>query len=587
MNPNRIRVDSYPFAAPPSRGKDDGEVIPMVNAGGADGSADVVVIGGGPAGSTAATMLARKGLRVLLLERERFPRDHIGESLLPASMPVLEELGVLPTVRGAGFLPKWGATMVWGTDPAPWSWYFRETNKRYPHAFQVWRPQFDQLLLENSRDHGVDVREGHQVVEVLFDDAAGSPAGAGPAVRASRATGVRYVTDGREGIARARFVVDASGQQALLGRRLGLRRWDDFFRNLAVYAYFEGAARLPPPDETNILVESYPHGWFWNIPLHTGWMSTGAVVDSQAGQEGLRRAGPRAFLEEQIAQAPHTRALLARATLVYGPFVLKDWSYVSDEVAGDGYVLAGDAACFVDPLFSSGVHLALMSGVLAAAYVTTALKHPDLRAPAGGVYKELYYRQYGHFREMARLFYASNRTVESYFWEARRILGADDRLSPRHAFIQAVAGQSPLGYERVVLERGEAPPAFVAGVRAVEAERAARRDRLDRATAAGALARAVPRLVDGVTVQRKPVLADGEFVWGHVLTTAGYPEGMPCSGFVAALVTHLDGRTPVARLVERLQALGDPARGDDIARSALTALGILYVDGTVELEGIP
>src|SRR5437016_4669566 len=258
----------------------------------ADLTADVIVIGGGPGGSTTATVLARQGWQVLLLERERFPRDHIGESLLPASIPVLEELGVLPAVQEAGFLQKWGATMVWGTDQTPWSWYFRETNPRYPHAYQVWRPHFDQLLLDNSRAHGVEVREGHQVVEVLFED--------------DRARGVGYTADGTAGIARARFVVDASGQGALLGRTLQLRRWDSFFQNLAVYGYFAGAQRLPVPDNTNIFIESYPHGWFWHIPLHTGQTSLGAVVDSRTGQEGLRRSGPRRFLLDQIAQAPHT-----------------------------------------------------------------------------------------------------------------------------------------------------------------------------------------------------------------------------------------------------------------------------------------
>src|SRR5688572_30403437 len=148
--------------------------------------ADVIVIGGGPGGSTAATMLARKGWQVLLFERERFPRDHVGESLLPATLPVLEELGVLPAVQAAGFLPKQGATMVWGKNPAPWSWYFRETNQRYPHAYQVWRPDFDQILLDNSRSHGVEVREGHQVRDVCFEQ--------------GRAVGVRYMaSDGTSG----------------------------------------------------------------------------------------------------------------------------------------------------------------------------------------------------------------------------------------------------------------------------------------------------------------------------------------------------------------------------------------------------
>ena len=543
-----------------------------------DLSADVVVIGGGPGGSTTATMLARKGWQVLLLEREHFPRHHIGESLLPASMPVLEELGVLPAVQAAGFLRKWGATMVWGTDKTPWSWYFRETNQRYPHAYQVWRPHFDQLLLDNSRAHGVDVREGYQVTDVLFAD--------------NRAVGVQYTTDGTEGVVRARFVVDASGQGALLGHKLQLRRWDAFFQNLAIYAYFTGARRLPTPDDSNIFIESYPHGWFWHIPLHTGWTSVGAVVDSRLGQEGLRHSGPRPFLFEQIAHAPTTTQMLQEATLVSGPFVLKDWSYISAEVVGDGYILVGDAACFVDPLFSSGVHLALMAGILAAAYVTTALKDPGMRQAAGHVYKELYYKEYGHFRAMAQLFYASNRTVESYFWEARRLLGVADHLSPRHAFIHAVAGQPPRGYERVVLEQGQAPPQFVESVHTLEAERAARRARLAAARTHPDLTRttlyhAVPRLADGVAVQRKPVLAEGEFVWGSVLITAGYPEGLPCSALVAQLVSSIDGQTAVADILARLCAGQDAQQAAPIAASALSALQILYTDGTIaELHGL-
>ena len=545
----------------------------------ADLTADVIVIGGGPGGSTTATMLARQGWQVLLLEREHFPRDHIGESLLPASIPVLEELGVLPAVQEAGFLQKWGATMVWGTDKTPWSWYFRETNQRYPHAYQVWRPHFDQLLLDNSRAHGVEVREGHQVVEVLFED--------------GRARGVGYTADGTAGIARARFVVDASGQGALLGHKLQLRRWDSFFQNLAVYGYFAGAQRLSAPDNTNIFIESYPHGWFWHIPLHTGQTSIGAVVDSRTGQEGLRRRGPRRFLLDQIAQAPHTTRMLREATLASGPCVIRDWSYISDAVVGDGYILVGDAACFVDPLFSSGVHLALMAGVLAAAYVTTVLKDSSMQEAAGRVYKELYYKEYDHFRAMAQLFYASNRTVESYFWEARRLLGAEEHLSPRHAFIRAVAGQPPRGYERVVLEHGQAPTQFIDSVHAVEIERSVRRARLTTVVRSDAdmtrtpLYRAVPRLAPGVQVQRRPVIAAGEFVWGDVLITAGYPEGMPCGRLVAQIVSLIDGRRSVADLLARLCQGSDATRSAQITTHVLTALQILYVDGTIaDLPGV-
>jgi FAD-dependent halogenase len=534
---------------------------------------DVLVIGGGPGGSTAATMLARKGHQVVLLERERFPRHHIGESLLPASIPVLEELGVLPAIQQAGFLPKWGATMVWGKEKTPWSWYFRETNQKYPHAYQVWRPRFDQVLLDNSRVHGVEVREGHTVRQILFED--------------GRAAGVRYTTaDAVERIAHARFIVDASGQSALLGRQLDVRRWDPLFQNLAVYGYFAGAQRLPAPDETNILVESYPQGWFWNIPLHTGWMSVGAVVDSHTGQAGMRHSGPQRFLMEQIAQAPYTRQMLQAANLASGPLVIKDWSYVSDEVVGDGYILVGDAACFVDPLFSSGVHLALMAGVLAAAYVTTSLKDPTMGPAAGRVYKDLYFKEYGHFHDMAALFYSSNRTVDSYFWEARRLFGGDGRLSPRQAFIHAVAGQPPRGYERVVLEHGEAPPEFVHSVHLVESERAARRAQLAAVLRPTDLRQttlhgAVPRLAAGAQVERKPVLAEGEFVWGYVLRTAGYPEGTPCSGLIARLVSLMDGDTSVGELLAKLSEGREAGERALIERSALAALQILYVDGTI------
>ena len=539
---------------------------------------DVVVIGGGPGGSTAATMMARQGLSVILLERETFPRDHVGESLLPASIPVLEELGVLPAVQQAGFLPKYGATMVWGRQNEPWSWYFRETNRRYPHSYQVWRPQFDQLLLDNARVNGVDVREGHQVRAVDF--CSGESSG--------ESSQVHYrAGDGREGVVHARFVVDASGSGALLGRQLGLRSWDPFFQNLAVYGYFTGGKALPAPDQTNIFIESYPQGWLWSIPLHTGQTGVGVVVDSQAGQKGISGQGVGRFFSEQIAQAPHTSKLLRDAQLVSGPLVVKDWSYNSQPMVGDNYILVGDAACFVDPLFSSGVHLALMSGVLAAAYVTSALKDVPLGQAAKTVYQELYFREYSHFRKLAKLFYSGNRTVDSYFWEARRLLGAEKDFSPRRAFIQAVAGQPPRGYERAVLERGQLPADFISEIEGIHGERTRRSAEAaaalsGRGTAGPAIYQLVPILSQGVNVERKPVLGDGEFQWGYVLTTPDGPEGTECSPLVAALISEMKEGAPVAALLENLQRQFSSITPEKLEKDLLATISILYTDGAID-----
>jgi len=563
-------------------------------------STDVLVIGGGPAGSAAATMLARQGWRVLLLERERFPRDHVGESLLPASIPILEELGVLPAVEAQGFVKKLGATMVWGRDRQPWSWFFGETNRRNPHSYQVWRPTFDHLLLDNAADQGVEVRQGWRATEVLLGAQPRQPRenphpvsaanlqspgaeGSAPVVRCQEA-------DGSERLIPARFVVDASGQNGLLGRQLDLRRWDESFRNLAVYAYYLGTARLPPPADTNIFIESYAHGWLWTIPLHTGQASVGAVVDQRIGEERVRELGLEGFLDEQLTQAPHTARMLSNASRVSGPFIVKDWSYACDNIAGDGYVLAGDAACFIDPLFSSGVHLALMSGVLAAAYASTALRSPEMGPEAARVYQELYMKEYHHFREMVRLFYSSNRTVDSYFWEARRILegqdGEESGMSPRASFIQAVAGQPPRGYERMVLERGAAPTAFAESVRAVEEDRKRRQTEIQslldpRNGQPPRILDSTPRLRPGVRVERKPVPGDGVFDWGHVLVTEGHPEGLPCSSLVARLATMVDGQITVRQLLTSLAAEVELGQQEQLLSSVLTTLQILYVDGTI------
>ncbi len=510
---------------------------------------DIVVVGGGPGGSACATLLADQGYRVVLLEREKFPREHVGESLLPASIPVLERLGVMPAIEAAGFVVKHGATLVWGKDPEPWSWYFADDPGQRPTSFQVVRSEFDHILLQNAAAHGVDVREEHQVVEVREDN--------------GRVTGVQYLHDRKEGEIDCRILVDASGQTAILSRKLGLHQWDEHFNNLAVFGYYRNAAHLDPPNNGNIFIESYEHGWLWKIPLHTGVSSVGAVVDKDFGQQALRELGPRKFLETQIALAPHTRELLTESALVDEPNIERDWSYTSRQFAGDGYVLVGDAACFVDPLFSSGVHLALGSATLAANYVKSALEAPQTRIQAAQLYESLYRKQYDYFHLTAQLFYGTNRSADSYFWEARRILG-EDETTPREAFVRVVSGQPPHGYERAVIEHGELPPEIDAEVRRRDA-RAQRRRRATEAITAepGALLRTVPSLPGQVKLEQQRPLADANFQQAFQLVVDSgqrRSEPFPITAVVAACVGQMDGRTSlgeIIRTVDRQHNLRD------------------------------
>ncbi len=534
----------------------------------------ILVIGGGPGGSTAATLLARQGFDIKLFEREVFPREHVGESLLPASIPILDTLGVLPELEAAGFTPKYGATMVWGRDLEPWSWRFAETNPRNPHAYQVWRPAFDLMLLRNAQRNGVTVHEGCRVVDVNLET------GAAKTVTVEAANGEAQLFE-------ADWIVDASGQNGFLARRLDLRVNDEFFRNLAVYSYYRGAQRLPEPDAGNIFIEAYEHGWSWAIPLPDNVMSVGVVVDAAWGGAQLADAPTEEFYRGQLAMTGRTAQMLAGAETIDEPRVIRDWAYTSERLVGDGYILVGDAACFIDPLFSSGVHLALSSAVLASAYVTSALRDPEMRKPAAEVYTQLYMQQYHQFREMAALFYASNRTSDSYFWEARRITQTSDDVSPREAFIAAVAGQPPQGYERVVLERGEAPPDFVEGVAAVEQER----ERRTRAAAGwidsawpdrSPILEMIPVLASGVSLERKPVIGEGQFDWGAVITSSSRPQGAQVSTAVAALVHRIDGRQTVRQLLnDLLDGVPEPTR-NQLTPGLLTALRILYIDGIIE-----
>jgi len=378
---------------------------------------DVVVVGGGPAGSSAAALLARDGRRVLLLEKERFPRYHIGESLIPGCLRVLDVLGMREAVERAGFVVKRGVTFAWGS--GEWSISFDEQAADPNYAFQVERSRFDQLLLDHARSEGVDVRDGVTVRSIDVD--AGDPV---------------IVSDA--GVARARYVVDATGQTSILGRRLGQRQFDESLRNVAIWRYFRGCARLPAPRSGNIAVVRYGDGWWWYIPLEAnegGLTSVGVVLSSEA----YKRLGAdsEAIYEQMRVATPQLGPWLAHAHPVSEYRVTSDWSYRSRRVAGERWLLAGDAAGFVDPLLSTGCYLALTAGYLAGLCLGSVLHDPELQPAAFRYYDASYNRVVDEIHEMVRLFYRTLRPQEA-FDGAQAILG--DPGDPRELFIRLAAG---------------------------------------------------------------------------------------------------------------------------------------------------
>jgi flavin-dependent dehydrogenase len=335
---------------------------------GKDVQTDVVVIGGGPAGSTVSTLIAQQGPKVTLFERETFPRFHIGESLIPETYWVLERLNMLPKLKASPFTQKHSVQFVnsQGRESAPF--YFWD-NK--PHecsqTWQVVRSEFDQMMLDNAREHGVEVHEGVRVHEVVFDD--------------GRAVGVTIKDpDGTFRDVRAKVVVDASGQNGLLMNRLNLRVWDPILNKGAIWTYWKGAYRDTGRDAgaTLVIQNGNRQGWFWYIPLHDDVTSIGVVAPFDYLFKGR---GPYAdTYEEEVQSTPGIRDRVANATRVTGIFATKDYSYRSKQVAGDGWVLVGDAFGFLDPLYSSGVLLALKSGQLAADAVVEGLAKGDTSA---------------------------------------------------------------------------------------------------------------------------------------------------------------------------------------------------------------
>jgi len=356
-----------------------------------DRVAQAVVVGGGPAGSTAAAVLAQAGIHTLILEREEFPRFHIGESLMTETYWTFERIGLLDQLKASDFPRKYSVQFVSESGKPSRPFYFYETN---PHesavTWQVDRAEFDAMLIDNARAKGAEVVAGVTVDRVLFDG--------------TKAVGVRCRgADGKELEIRAQVVVDATGLQSLLSRQLGIMRKDPKLDKAAVYAHFEGGQRDAGIDEgaTVILHTKGNRGWFWYIPLSRNRASVGVVGSANELIKG--RGGPEKVLDEEIAACPAVKERLEMARRISPVHVTSDFTWRSTRCAGEGYVILGDAFGFIDPIYSSGVHIALKSGELAAEAVVEAFKVGDFSAERLGTFGE---KLAGGMEALRKLVYA-------------------------------------------------------------------------------------------------------------------------------------------------------------------------------------
>ena len=339
---------------------------------------DVVVIGGGPAGSTTSTLLAQYGVKVKLFERERFPRFHIGESLIPETYWVLKRLKMLDKLKKSAFIKKYSVQFINANGKLSAPFYFHD-NKSHEcsQTWQVVRSEFDLMMLRNAQEQGVEVHEATRVLDVLFEG--------------DRAVGVRIQKeDGSNEDVRAKVVVDASGQSTMLQNRFKLRTWDPILNKGAIWTYWEGAYRDTGRDEGATMVIQTPNkqGWFWYIPLHNDIMSVGVVGPFDYLFKG--RGSHEQVYREEVEACTAVKDRLSKAKQATGYFATKDYSYRSKQAAGDGWVLVGDAFGFLDPLYSSGVLLALKSGELAADAIADGLSKGDVSAAQLGRWSNVF-----------------------------------------------------------------------------------------------------------------------------------------------------------------------------------------------------
>lgn len=354
---------------------------------------DVVVVGAGPAGCTVAALVAEQGHSTLLLEREKFPRFHVGESLMPETYWTMKRLGIWDKLVEGNYVKKNGVQFVNHHDKESKPFFFEEYDPREcSRTWHVERSVFDQMMFDNAREKGAHCVDQARVTEAGIE-------GTSP-----HHVGVKFADRSKRSI-QAKVVVDATGQSAIIANRLGLREFDPALKKAAIWTYFEGAKRNGEegPEVTCILHTESKRCWFWYIPLSNGSVSVGVVGDNDYLLKG--RGTPGDVFDEEFDQCPGLQRRLEGANRVGGHNIAKEFTYKTSQHAGDGWVLVGDAYGFIDPIYSSGVFLALKSGEMASDAISAGLKSNDLSESQLGSWFEEYDQGAVWIRKLVDAFY--------------------------------------------------------------------------------------------------------------------------------------------------------------------------------------
>jgi flavin-dependent dehydrogenase len=405
---------------------------------------DLVVVGGGPAGSTAAAVAARQGLRVLLLEAGSHPRPHVGESLLTGIIPILDSMGALDDVRRAGFTDKTGATYWgWGRTDA-WDLWFAETES-YESAWLVERGRFDAILFRAAERAGATVLEKTPAEAFVWEG--------------ERVVGVEWGNGDERRVALAPCTIDATGQAATIARRLGLREVLEGLKHEAAWAHYEGSGRLPSPRDKQALFVASAGQWMWHFPLSNELTSVG-IVTTEGGPRGDGDRTDR--FDRTVAQNERLRAVLGPHARRVSPVrTVLDWSYRMSRVCGPGWILAGDSSGFIDPVLSSGVMLAMHAAFHAAGMVAQVARGELAEHELHRRYSTQHRRLFEDMLRMVKFFYQQNLGRDDYFWESKRILlDSLPEVRPSKSFAVLTSGLvRNLAFDstsRAVLERREA-----------------------------------------------------------------------------------------------------------------------------------